>query len=508
MSDTPVLVVGAGPTGLTAAMELSRLGVGVRIVDRAAAPSTTSRALGVQARTLELLRPRGIGDEMLRWGNPAQRTALYTRGERIAAIEFGRMATPYPFILLLAQAETERLLTAQLQRHGVKVERQVEVVDVRNTSSGTVSATLRGADGSEESVTARYLIAADGSHSALRTSLGLPFAGRTLDQDYVLGDVRVGNGGAGDPVPTDQLSIFLSRRGFLAVFPLGDGLFRFMATDPDGLARGSGAPTLADIQRLWDRTAATPATLSALDWSSRFRINSRHLAQLRCGQVFFGGDAAHVHSPAGGQGMNTGIQDMINLSWKLAMVLRGAARPELLDTYHSDRLPVIEQVVSMTERATRLFNSTNPLAHLALTRLAPLVLASGKVQAAAAPRLGQLAAGYTDCPIAVGGGGLGTLRAGQRVPDAPVRDAQGRSRRLYDLLDLSRLTLVTRGRIDDTWRAWTGAVTRCELGSADTLFDGTGWLLVRPDGYLAAAGRPEDTAALANWLDRWFVPAR
>jgi FAD binding domain-containing protein len=180
--------------------------------------------------------------------------------------------------------------------------------------------------------------------------------------------------------------------------------------------------------------------LYGLNWSSRFRINSRHMGTLRSGRVFFGGDAAHVHSPAGGQGMNAGIQDMINLGWKLAMVLRGAARPELLDTYESDRLPVIRQLVTMTERATKVFNSTNPIAHALVVRVAPALLSRPAVQDGAAPRLGQIAASYRRRPLAKGGGRVGRLRAGDRVPDVHLPEG-----RLYDLLDPSRLTLIVTG---------------------------------------------------------------
>jgi FAD binding domain len=346
-------------------------------------------------------------------------------------------------------------------------------------------------------VDASYLIAADGSHSAIRKALGLPFTGRSLTHSYVLGDLHI----AGD-VPEDQLSIFLARNGFLAVFPMGDGRFRFMATDPDGITGETGDPTLEDIQRLYDRTVHLPAQLYNLNWSSRFRINSRHMTTLRAGRVFFGGDAAHVHSPAGGQGMNAGIQDMINLSWKLAMVLDGRARPKLLDTYQSDRLPVIRQLVRMTERATRAFNSTNPLVHAAITRLAHVALARSRVQDKAAPRLGQLAAGYRDCPIAKGGGRIGSLRAGDRVPDPRIGD-----RRFYDLLDLSTLTLFVNGdRIPVAYRPWRDTVALRQVSIDDMP---SGWLLVRPDGYLAAAGGPDDEPVLSRWLDRWLIaPAR
>jgi 2-polyprenyl-6-methoxyphenol hydroxylase-like FAD-dependent oxidoreductase len=491
--DVPVLIVGAGPTGLTAALELSRLGVGVRIIDRAPERSLTSRALGIQPRTVELLRVRGVGDEMLRLGNPARATALYSEGVMLAAIELHRMPSEFNYVLLLAQSETERLLTEALNRQGVKIERGVGLIGLTQQRDG-VSAVLRSGDGAQEVVDATYLIAADGSHSAIRKALGLPFTGRSLTHNYVLGDLHI----AGD-VPEDQLSIFLARNGFLAVFPMGDGRFRFMATDPDGITGDTGDPTLDDIQRLYDRAAHLPAQLYNLNWSSRFRINSRHMTTLRDDRVFFGGDAAHVHSPAGGQGMNAGIQDMINLSWKLAMVLDGRARPELLDTYQSDRLPVIRQLVRMTERATRAFNSTNPVVHAALTRLAPIVLARSRVQDKAAPRLGQLAAGYRGCPIAKGGGRIGALRAGDRVPD--LRLGAGR---LYDLLDLSTLTLfVTADAVPEACLPWDGVVALRRV-SIDAI--PAGWLLVRPDGYLAAAGGPSDGPVLSRWLDRWLIP--
>ena len=493
-TDVPVLIVGAGPTGLTAAVELSRLGIGVRIVDRAAERSLTSRALGVQARTVELLRVRGVGDEMVRIGNRASATTLYAGGQKLAAIELHRMSSEFNYVLLLAQSETERLLTDQLARQGVKIERGVEMV-AASQRSDHVDVRLRSGDGTEEAVRSSYLIAADGSHSVIRKVMGLPFEGRSLTQNYVLGDLHL----AGD-IPQDQLSIFLARNGFLAVFPMGDGRFRFMATDPEQITGDTGEPTLEDIQRLYDRTVHLPAQLYDLNWSSRFRINSRHMTTLRDGRVFFGGDAAHVHSPAGGQGMNAGIQDMINLSWKLAMVIEGRARQDLLDTYESDRLPVIRQLVRMTERATKVFNSTNPLVHAALTRLAPILLARSAVQNKAAPKLGQLAAGYRGCPSAKGGRRIGSLHAGDRVPDVHLDGV-----RLYDMLDLSTLTLfVSSDAIAEAYRPWQDILAVRRMPIADELA-GAGWLLVRPDGYLAAAGGDGDAGRLAGWLDRWLI---
>jgi 2-polyprenyl-6-methoxyphenol hydroxylase-like FAD-dependent oxidoreductase len=185
-----VLIVGAGPTGLTAALELSRLGIGVRIVDRAPERSLTSRALGIQARTVELLRVRGVGDEMLQLGNRARATTLYSRGEKLAAIELHRMPSQFNYVLLLAQSDTERLVTEQLSRQGIKVERGVELITLTRRCDG-VSAVLRSGDGAEEALDASYLIAADGSHSMIRKTLGLPFTGVSLTQNYVLGDLHL-----------------------------------------------------------------------------------------------------------------------------------------------------------------------------------------------------------------------------------------------------------------------------------------------------------------------------
>lgn len=470
----PVLIVGAGPTGLTAAMELSRLGVAVRIVGRAAQPSPESRALAVQARTLELLRVRGVGEQMMALGHRASAAALYASGRRLAPIELHRMPSAFNFILMLAQSETERLLTKQLARQGVKVERGVEAVSVRDTCGG-VEVTLRGA-GSDEVLRASYVIAADGPHSAVRKALRLGFPGRVLPHNYVLADLSID----GD-LASDQVSIFLSADGFVAVFPMGGNRFRLMATDPDVEADSTAEVGLARVRQLFDRVAHVPARLHSVNWSSRFRINSRHMASLRAGRVIFGGDAAHVHSPAGGQGMNLGVQDMINVSWKLAMVLDGRAKPELLETYSSERLPVVRKVIRFTEIGTRVFNSTNPVVHALRIRMAPRALGHARVQNAAASMFGQLSADYRG----------GVFGAGDRVPDVNG---------LYDELDLGALTLFT----DDASalavaRRWRGVVTVRD-GRAD------GWMLVRPDGYLADRGEAGDVAALERLLDQWFIP--
>jgi 2-polyprenyl-6-methoxyphenol hydroxylase-like FAD-dependent oxidoreductase len=512
--ERPVLIVGAGPTGLTAAMELARLGVRVRVVDKAGEPSTTSKALAIQARTLELLRPRGVGDEMLRRGQKASGTAIYGRGRKLATVELDRAPGRFNHILLLPQAETEELLTEQVRAHGVEVERGVELLSFSQDAHG-VRAVLKDGAGGEETVEAAYLISAEGAHSSVRHALGLSFEGRALAQRYLLADLYID----GD-IREDQLSVFLAKDGFVAVFPMAGRRFRVMATDPETSAAEDEVPALATLQAIWDHVVPLPAGLRDPQWRSRFRINSRYVSALRAGRVFLGGDAAHVHSPAGGQGMNTGIQDMINLSWKLAMVIKGQAGPALLDTYQSDRHSVIAALVRATETATKALNSTNPLVHRLITRLAPIALGTGFVQNKATATLGETAANYRKSTIAAGGGRLGTLRAGDRIPDFDVVLAAG-TKRLYDLLDLSALTVLVADAgagATDFLRPWhqvlsihhgrvaaeqPGLAGRDAATAAD-LAVRPGIVVVRPDGYVAAAAPAADPAPLASWLSTWF----
>ena len=241
----PVLIVGSGPTGLTAAMELSRQGVRVRIIDKATGPSTTSKALAVQARTLELLRPRGIGDEMVRLGQKAVGTAIYGRGRKLATVELNRIPSRFNHILLLPQSETERLLAERVRAQGLEIERAVELLSFSQDHEG-VRAVLKDRDGREETIEAAYLISAEGAHSSVRHALGLPFEGRAMPQRYLLADLYIeGN------IPEDQLSVFLAQDGFIAVFPMAGHRFRFMATDPEPPVADDDVPTLATLQGIW-----------------------------------------------------------------------------------------------------------------------------------------------------------------------------------------------------------------------------------------------------------------
>ena len=508
-----VLIVGAGPTGMTAAMELSRMAVPVRIVDKLTEFSDTSRALAVQARTMELLSQRGPGAEMARLGNQGRHAVLHGDRNVLGQINFGVVDSRFNYILLLAQSETERILREQLEQQGVAVERGTELVALGQGESkaGTVTAVLRKVNGTLEEVRAPYLIATDGAHSLARHTLGLEFGGASLPQSYALADLHIDGA-----LPEDAVSLFLGGKGLLAAFPLGGKRFRLIATEREGSA-GQDDPTVPYMQQLYDREANVPVRLYDMVWSSRFRINSRHVKQLRVGRVFLGGDAAHIHSPAGGQGMNTGIQDMINLCWKLAMVHRGVAQESLLETYQEERMPVIRHLVSTTERATDLLNSGNALVHELVEHVAPLLLSSNVVREAGAGVVSELGVGYRGSPLDGPEHGAGTVRVGDRVPDLPVRvDGEGTTP-LLNVLDPSRFTLLLVGGApvpaaleSSPLRGSWLQVLRVESDGEDQGFAerlGTsGWLLVRPDGYLAMRGEGErDVRGVEKWLQRWLA---
>src|SRR5580693_2075439 len=434
----PILIVGAGPTGLTAALELSRLGVPVRIVDKQAAPATTSRAVGVQARTLELLELRGLADEMVRLGNPGLAASFYGGGKRIFRLDFTRIDSRYHYLFFISQSETERILRTAVEKQGVAIERGVELVglaqDVLSHDANPVRVVLRHGDGRLEQAQAPWLISAEGAHSIVRATLDLPFEGKTRDEQYALGDLHID----GELAESD-LHIFSSADGFLGLFPMGKRRFRLMASNPLSRPSKDTAPTLQELQAIYDQRSRIPARFRDMSWSSWFRINSRMVARLKVGRLLLGGDSAHIHGPAGAQGMNTGIQDMINLAWKLALVLKGQAPAALLDTYEQERLPVIRDVLAKTEGMTNVIAFEK--------QFGPWTQEAEKAQDTIATRMCQLAISYRESPLSATYLKEG-LQAGDRVPDLPVRycsegGAGWQERTLFSLLDPSRFTLLT-----------------------------------------------------------------
>jgi 2-polyprenyl-6-methoxyphenol hydroxylase-like FAD-dependent oxidoreductase len=410
----PVLVVGAGPTGMTAALELSRMKVPVRLIDKVTHPATTSRALAVHARTLELMAQRGIAERMLAAGIKGNATTIYSDGKVLGRVDLNRIQSPFNYALLIPQSETERILREQLEAQSVPIEFGTELVAISQESEhdehGSVRAILKRSDGGLEDLEAAYVIASEGAHSLVRNTLGLAFQGKSLPHVYALADLHLEAA-----LPEDELSIFVPVQGLLAVFPIGNKRFRVIAIENKDEEVSQGTPSLEYMQALWNRSSHIPARLYDMLWSSQFRINSRMVDHLSRGRIFFGGDSAHIHSPAGGQGMNTGIQDMVNLGWKLALVYKGLAPSKLLGTYETERLPVIRTLVGRTESATDAMTSDSPFLHRLISLAAPAALHFEHTQQQAAKILSQTGTSYEDSPLTEKGGNVADVHAGERI---------------------------------------------------------------------------------------------
>jgi 2-polyprenyl-6-methoxyphenol hydroxylase-like FAD-dependent oxidoreductase len=521
-SNPQVLIAGGGPTGMAAALELSRFGIRARIVDEMEGPESTSRAIAIQARTLEELQLRGLADEFVRLGHRAEGGDIYGDGKLLIHVDFTKIPSHYNFVLFLAQTETDRILREAFEAQGGAVEWGVKVTAIGLQPSG-VTVVLEHADGSIEEVTAEYVIDAEGTHSIIRNTLGLQFKGKTLEETFVLGDVRVdGN------LPNSSFHIFSSENGLLALFPTGGSQFRVVASNPPRDLAKTEMPALEELQALCDQRSHFLIKLRDLTWSSIFHANSRMVKTLRVGRVFLAGDAAHIHSPAGGQGMNTGIQDAINLGWKLALVLEGKASEPLLDTYDEDRIPVMRSILSRTEGLTNAMGGPSTLRSFFL-HLAPWIANSEFAQEIATSRISQIQLNYRNSLLSEDHFGDGSLTAGDRVPDLTVRvagtGAPQETMKLFALLDASRFTLLLanfqdvaaiRASLSKAASPWQELADVVEIAQpegdagkpfADAFGAKPSITLVRPDAYVGFRGGESSAEDLTKYCNRWFSPA-
>jgi 2-polyprenyl-6-methoxyphenol hydroxylase-like FAD-dependent oxidoreductase len=526
-----VLVVGAGPVGLTAAAELRRHGVAARIVDLLPTPPQYAKAVGIQPRTLEVFEDMGLVDAVLDAAVPIRGQIVFRDG-----VEVGRMdlelppEAPFDFACL-PQYETERLLSEHLERLGGRVERPLEVTALRDDGDG-LEAVLAGPD-AEERLRARYVVGCDGAHSVVRRAIGASFEGDRFPEEYMLGDVVV------DWSFPQGYGLRATRamegggEDLLVCIPLpGRGRYRMsMLVPPElagsdvdhGFASDRPTPELRHIQAALDRLAPEPVTARDMRWSSVFRISHRIVDRYSAGRAFVCGDAAHIHPPTGGQGMNTGIQDAYNLAWKLALAVRGEAAPGLLESYDAERRPVGEEVVGRTVRHARQgFGGADG------TDMRAIVL-----------REAQLLVGYPDSPLVTGEAGDAGPAPGERAPDAAgLRTALARfPQRLFSLLrgpehvvllyadapgdaaGLDGLAAAARERARGRLRAYAVLpdgvdardpavpVVRDVEGRFAAAYGarGTGAWLIRPDGYVGHRSAPASRDGLLDALGRVFA---
>ncbi|MFJ8230103.1 FAD-dependent monooxygenase [Streptomyces sp. NPDC094448] len=474
---TDVVVVGAGPTGLLLAGDLAAAGVRTVLVERRPPGlSNLTRAFGVHARTLELLDARGLADELVATGLPL--TGF--RPFRSLAVDLTELPTRYPFVLVTPQYEVERLLERRAVEAGAELRYGTELTGLRQSADGAVAVT---ADGGE--LTARYLVGTDGARSTVRRTLGLPFPGGSVIRSMVLADVRLAEEPASLPAAgTTGDTIAL-------VLPFGDGWYRVMCWDRARQLPDTEPVGLDEIREVLTRTLGTDYGLHDPRWLSRFHCDERQVPAYRDRRVFLAGDAAHIHSPAGGLGLNTGLQDAANLSWKLAAALRGAAAdPEaLLDSYHAERHPVGREVIRTSGLVLRLAMARGLPLRAVRAVLAGVLVALPPVTRRAIAQVTGVGIAYPAPPGA-------HPSTGRRVPDLAL--AQGR---LYELLRAGRFVLVTPayatpvehpGVIHVHWQ--TRASGRPPRDTE---------LLIRPDGRIAWASRHPDGAGLRSALERW-----
>ena len=526
-----VLIVGAGPTGLALAAQLQAFGTGFRLVDRRLDRVHESRALAVQPRTLEVLGGLGLADAMVERGNPTVDLEVHGRRRTTCAplFDIGLDDTRFPFLLFLSQAETEAILGEHVTAGGARIERGVELVGLDQYPEHA-ACSLHHRDGHSEQVEARYVVGCDGAHSAVRRLAGIGFTGAAYPQTFVLADLDA------DGPRTGAAHGYLSAEGLLFLFPLVQpAAWRMLVMAPGSATEPADeAPGLDELQALADAHTGRAARLHDPVWSTYFRIHHRHATHYRRGRAFVAGDAAHIHSPAGAQGMNTGIQDAWNLGWKLALVVAGDAHEDLLDTYETERMPVGRYVLRFTDRAFRVATSTNSVIRLLRTRIAPelvrLALSSRRGRAFAFRSLSQLAINYRHSPVSAEGEPRlrRGARAGDRLPDAPVTPHGRPPTTLHQVLAPAGFYLLLTGPPD----AWpTAGVGPDQLRYAritvhrlareprpGALHDtggqaherlgvvrpgATSHHLVRPDGHIAYRAAGADLAGLDRYLIRW-----
>lgn len=497
-----VLVAGAGPTGLVAAIQLRRFGVEVEVLDRATAPATTSRALGCHARTMEVLEDIGVVEEVLRFARPLRGASYYRGARRIARMRWEPPDAPFPYPYMIPQCELEEILRRRLRDLGVEVRWGREVTAAKEEGEGV---TVSASEGIERRT--GWLLGCDGAHSRVREAAGIRFSGEAYPEVYYLGDLQLDL-----RTGLDDSRVWVGGVRPIMAMPLdGAGLWRIFA---DVTPAGSGRvppPTEESFQRLLDERAFGPGAVKVLGsrWLSTFRLQRRHAESYRVGRIFLAGDAAHVFAPFGGQGMNTGIQDAYGLAWRLAAVVRGWGRPALLDTYHAERHAIGAQVIAQVERSRRMMTWRHPLAGPLRDAMLVVLMRSRGFRRRACLRGSELALSYR---------GLSWLseqavrcagpQAGDRAPDGLLSGA-----RLYSLRDGTRFMLlvfsgpggppaleVDPRRVRVLAVGGTEDALRRRYGAVDGAL-----VLVRPDGYIGFRGGLADGAALRRYLERALV---
>jgi 2-polyprenyl-6-methoxyphenol hydroxylase-like FAD-dependent oxidoreductase len=505
MNTAEVLIVGAGPTGLVLALSLARQGVKPRIVDKNPGPGTASRAMAVQARTLELYRQLGLADEVAAGGIEMKRTVVHTRSREVARLEFGTAGerlSPYPFAVSFPQDDHERLLVEHLSNAGVEVEWGTDLVEFSDDGHA-VRATLRR-DGIREEVEVAYLAGCDGARSAVRQGLGIGFPGGTYQQLFYVADAEA----TGRATGGENVNACFTPNGFAIVFPIrSTGMHRLIGIVPEELEARESL-SFEDVRPFFEKQI--DVTVHKINWFSTYHVHHRVADNFRAGRVFLAGDAGHIHSPAGGQGMNTGIGDAINLAWKLAAVLSGRADRSLLDSYEPERIAFARTLVSTTDRVFRLIvgrSAVSRIARALIPYVAPLVMRIPRVSRAAFDLISQTRISYRESALSAGA--AGAVQGGDRLPWVPGEEGDN-----FEPLASLDWQIHVYGEATPALRTtaralglelhefrWSGRAEAAGI-ARDALY------LVRPDGYVALADAAQDARTLRAHLSRFKIAPR
>ena len=505
--DSEVLVAGAGPTGLVLALWLTRYGIPVRIVDKAARADSTSRALAVHARTLELYQPMGLAQPLIEASHKLEAVNLWVAGRKRAHARFGDMGkgiSPYPYSLIYPQDEHEKLLIERLEGAGVPVEREVEVVGLEGDGEHYVSARLRHRDGTESRARCAFLAGCDGAHSFVREAVHAGFPGGTYEHMFYVADVE-----ATGPVTNGELNGALDQADFILVFPLKDEKhIRLVGTVRDDAAKQAKELRWDDVSK--DIIERMRIDVRKVNWFSTYHVHHRVANEFRKARVFLLGDAAHIHSPVGGQGMNTGIGDAINLAWKLAAVLKGRGEDAILDTYSTERRAFALRLVASTDRAFTFVTRDGALARFVRLHVVPRFLPFA-VRFEATRRFMFRTISQTSIQYRAGGlseGRAGSVQAGDRLPWVPP---EGREADNYAPLGSMDWQVHVHGTAEAGIAqacerhgialnafAWREAASRAGY-ARDAAY------LVRPDAYVGWAGPGNAGEILESYLARHRV---
>ncbi len=512
--DTDVLVVGAGPTGLMLANQLVRRGVRVLIIDRHAGPSLQTRALGVQARTMEIYSKLGIVDRALDLGKRATGANIWAQGRKTARVplgEAGQGATPYPFILILGQDDNERIMGDKLRDLGVSVQWNTELVGLEQ-EPGAVAVALKRPDGTNRKIHAGWVAGCDGARSSVRELSGITFPGAPYEHVFFVADAE-----ATGSMVQDEVNVYLWQEGFHLLFPMrGKDHWRIVGILPATLRDRVDVTFEAVIPSL-RKEAGAGLSFKTCTWFSTYRIHHRSASRFRDRRCFLLGDAAHIHSPVGAQGMNTGLQDAYNLAWKLALVVKDRAQAALLDSYEEERVPVARRLLNTTDRAFRLVVSDSRLAGLLrtkiLARIAAFAMSRERIQRVAFRIVSQIGIHYRKSSLSKSLEGLpeSAPRGGDRFPWLRLKfRADGSVEDLFQKLDDTQFDLIVIGQPSPPEGTLNlGGLLRIHVIPVDPINDvelariqipQPSFYLVRPDGHVGLCGVRLEAAAVERYV--------